>query len=39
MIFAAVHQTLRVTPAMEALIGAHFWGIAEDSTFTRRTQI
>jgi len=27
--FCRVHQTLRVTPAMEAGIAAHVWGIDE----------
>jgi hypothetical protein len=27
--FGRVHQTLRVTPAMEAGIADHVWGIAE----------
>jgi IS1 family transposase len=27
--FCRVHQTLRVTPAMEALLSDHVWGIAE----------
>ena len=27
--FARVHQTLRVTPAMEAGIAAHVWAIEE----------
>jgi len=27
--FARIHQTLRVTPAMEAGISSHVWSIAE----------
>jgi hypothetical protein len=27
--FARVHQTLRVTPAMEAGIGSHVWSMQE----------
>ena len=27
--FARIHQTLRVTPAMEAGIADHVWGIEE----------
>ena len=27
--FARVHQTLRVTPAMEAGIAAHVWSVEE----------
>lgn len=32
--FARVHQTLRVTPAMEAGIADHVWSIEESSAYS-----
>jgi hypothetical protein len=37
--FVRIHQTLRVTPAMEAGISSHVWSIAEIVTLSSQIQI
>jgi hypothetical protein len=37
--FARVHQTLRVTPAMEAGISQHVWSIQEITTLSNTTTV